>query len=65
MRHGGAMSRIMITCLSTGEAVQTGMVTDQPTWKKLAGDSAGDAFVCPACDTMHAWIKSDAFLDVP
>jgi uncharacterized Zn-binding protein involved in type VI secretion len=48
--------------LSTGQAVLTGMITDQ--WNKLATDRAGDAFVCPVCDTTHAWIKSDAFIAI-
>ncbi len=61
----GSMSRIMIKCLKTGQAVSTGMVTDQATWRRLAADWAGVAFTCEACDTMHAWIKNDAFLDVP
>ena len=58
------MSKIMVKCLSTGEAVPTGMVTDQPTWNKLADDWAGDPFPCPACDKTHEWIKNDAFLAV-
>jgi hypothetical protein len=29
------MLKIMIKCLSTGQAVPTGMVTDQPAWNKL------------------------------
>ena len=56
------MSQIMITCLRTGQVVSTGMVTDQPTWMKLAADWQGVAFLCPACDTMHEWIKRDASL---
>ena len=59
------MSKIMIKCLSTNQAVATGMVTDQPAWNKLADDWAGDAFTCPACDKLHAWIKRDAFVDLP
>ncbi len=58
------MSKIMIKCLSTGQVVATGMVTDQFAWRKLVADWAGDPFICPVCDTMHAWIKSDAFLAV-
>jgi hypothetical protein len=58
------MSIIMIKCLATGQAVSTGMATDQAAWQKLADDWAGEAVICPACHTMHAWIKSDAFLDV-
>ena len=54
--------KIMITCVKTRRAVPTGMVTDQATWTKLAPDWQGDAFLCPACDTMHPLIKSDAFL---
>ncbi len=59
------MPKIMIKCLKTGRAVSTGMVTDHATWRRLYADWAGDAFLCPACDTMHAWLKRDAFLDVP
>jgi hypothetical protein len=59
------MPKIMIKCVRTDQAVSTGMVTDQAAWRRLPADWAGDAFTCPACDTMHAWIKSDAFLDVP
>ncbi len=59
------MPKIMIKCLRTGQAVSTGMVTDQATWRRLYANWEGDAFLCPACDTMHAWLKRDAFLDVP
>jgi hypothetical protein len=54
--------QIMIECRKTGQAVSTGMLTDQTTWRRLAADWTGGAFVCPACGAMHAWIKSDAFL---
>jgi hypothetical protein len=58
------MSTIMIKCWGTGEVVSTGMVTDQPAWNKLANNWKGVRFLCPACNTMHSWIKSDAFLHV-
>jgi len=54
----------MIKCMATGQAVSTGMVTDQYAWKTLAADWAGDAFICPACAKMHARIKTEAFLEV-
>jgi hypothetical protein len=57
--------QIMITCEQTGQAVSTGMLTDQTTWRKLAANWKGGAFICPACGAMHAWIKSDAFLAAP
>jgi predicted RNA-binding Zn-ribbon protein involved in translation (DUF1610 family) len=56
------MPQIMIKCDKTGQAVSTGMITDQTTWRKLAANWKGAAFVCPACGAMHAWIKSDALL---
>ena len=56
------MTRIMIKCWKTGQAVSTGMATDQASWSKLADDWPGDAFRCATCGMMHAWIKSDAFL---
>ncbi len=59
------MPRIMINCFKTGQAVSTGMVIDRDAWIKLPADWEGDRFLCAACDTMHAWIKRDAFLDVP
>ncbi len=59
------MPKIMIKCLKTGQAVSTGMVTDHAAWRKLPADWEGDAFLCAACDTMHAWLKGDALLDVP
>jgi hypothetical protein len=59
------MPTIMVKCLKTGQAVPTGMVTDHPSWRRLPANWAGDSFLCRACDTVHAWIKSDAFLDVP
>jgi hypothetical protein len=62
--RGAAMSKIMIKCLSNGQAVPTGMVTDQSAWNKLANDWAGDAFICPTCNKMHEWIKNDAFIAV-
>ncbi len=34
------MSRIMIKCMATGQAVSTGMVTDQYAWKTLAAEDA-------------------------
>jgi hypothetical protein len=40
------MPKIMIKCLKTGQAVATGMVTDQATWRRLAADWAGDTFTC-------------------
>jgi hypothetical protein len=55
--------QIMIKCANTGQAVSTGMITDQTAWRKLAANWKGAAFLCPVCDTMHAWIKSEAFLD--
>jgi len=58
------MAKITIKCTLTGKVVSTGMATDQSAWDKLAADWAGDAFICPACNTMHAWLKSDAALDV-
>lgn len=56
------MPRIMINCSKTGEVVPTGMATDQHSWSRLAANWAGDPFRCPACDTTHAWMKSDAIL---
>jgi hypothetical protein len=56
------MSKIMIKCLRTDRAVPTGMATDDVTWKKLAANWRGEPFLCPACDMMHEWLKSDAFL---
>jgi hypothetical protein len=57
------MAKILIKCLETGHTVQTGMVTDEAAWGKLAADWAGDRFLCPACNRPHAWLKSDAFLE--
>jgi hypothetical protein len=61
--HGAVTEpQIMIKCRKTGQVVSTGMLTDQITWRRLATDWKGGAFVCPACGAMHAWTKSDAFL---
>jgi hypothetical protein len=59
------MPMIMVNCLKTGRAVPTGMATDQPSWRRLSADWAGEPFLCPACGAVHAWIKSDAFLRWP
>jgi len=56
------MTWIMIKCEKTEQAVSTGLVTDETAWGRLANDWQGEAFRCSACGTMHAWIKSDAFL---
>jgi hypothetical protein len=58
------MPKIMIKCLSTGQAVSTGMATDQAAWNRLAAEWAGGPFRCPACHMVHAWSKSDAFLEI-
>jgi hypothetical protein len=57
------MATIAIKCASTGKVIPTGMANDQPNWEKLAANWKGQAFTCPACNTTHAWLKSDAFLD--
>jgi hypothetical protein len=57
------MSRIMIKCRQTGQLVCTGMATDRVAWNKVIG-WAGTPFNCPACNTIHSWVKSDAVLDV-
>ena len=62
-REGASMPLIMIKCVRTGQVVATGMVIDRDAWIRLPADWEGDRFLCAACDTVHAWIKRDAFLD--
>ena len=59
------MAKIMIKCLKTGQVVSTGMVADQTAWRKLAADWAGDAFLCPACGTMHGMDQEGCFPRCP
>jgi endogenous inhibitor of DNA gyrase (YacG/DUF329 family) len=57
------MAQIMIDCPTTGKAVSTGMAADKACWAKLPDAWMGTAFRCPACDTMHTWNRSDAYLE--
>jgi hypothetical protein len=58
------MAKLMIKCVATDKLVSTGMATDQLAWKRLPVNWVGEAFICPACQSKHTWIKSDAVLDV-
>jgi hypothetical protein len=57
----GEMHQVMIRCPVTGRAIVTGLVADPRTWKDRP--IGLNRVSCPDCKQMHAWSKSDAYLE--
>jgi hypothetical protein len=55
------LSRVMIRCPVTGRGVPTGLTADPRTWP--ARPIGLNRMPCPDCKQVHAWSKSDAFLE--
>lgn len=52
--------QIAIRCPKTGQAVPTGVATDEESFKTMT--LTDNSFQCPRCGEMHTWSKKDAFL---
>ena len=61
MRKEVNLVRVMIQCPVTGRAVPTGLTADPATWK--ARSIGLNRASCPECKQVHAWDKSDAYLE--
>jgi hypothetical protein len=53
--------RVMIRCHTTGRAVATGVETVPRAWRDRP--LGINKVSCPACNGIHAWSKSDAYLE--
>ncbi len=53
------ISRVLITCPETGEAVETVFRLRPTAFEALKGQHS---FRCSRCGQIHAWSKSDAWL---
>jgi hypothetical protein len=54
------MSRIMMTCPSTGSIVPTGHRTPEI---KLGEGTGTRSFRCPVCSQIHTWEEKDAHVE--
>jgi len=54
-------SRVMIRCPVTGRAIPTGLMADPATWHSRP--IGLNRVSCPDCKQVHAWSKSDAYLE--
>ena len=61
MRKEVNLVRVMIQCPVTGRAVPTGLTADPATWK--ARRIGLNRVSCPECKQVHAWDRSDAYLE--
>ncbi len=55
------MPKIMIRCLTLGEAVPTGLTTEKIKFESLSGIMV--PLRCPACLKVHRWEKADAWVE--
>ena len=55
------MAFIMIKCPSDGEPIFTRKTATPAAFE--GADYAGSAVRCPSCGAIHAWCKSDAWLE--
>jgi hypothetical protein len=53
--------RVMIRCHATKRAVATGLETTASAWKDRPVGI--NKVSCPECRRVHAWTKSDAYLE--
>jgi len=61
MRFDADMLQVMIRCSLTGRAIHTGLTADPKTWKDR--HIGLNRVSCPECKQIHAWSKSDAYLE--
>jgi hypothetical protein len=54
-------SRVMIRCPVTGHAIPTAIMADPATWSSRP--IGLNRMSCPNCKQVHAWSKSDAYLE--
>ena len=52
---------VMIRCPVTGRAIATGLTADPKSWKDRP--IGLNRVSCPDCKQIHAWSKSDAYLE--
>ena len=57
----GMMSRLMITCPTTGQEVFTGVEIPSDTIAQIPSIVA--RMMCPVCKQEHLWSKEDAHVD--
>lgn len=55
-----SISRVLIRCPQTGEAVETVIRLKPSAFEALRGRYS---FRCPRCGQVHAWAKEDAWLE--
>jgi hypothetical protein len=60
IKRGVVVSALMITCPQTGQAIFTGIVTDQISLSKRPDVPMHTR--CPACGREHMWWKHGAWL---
>jgi hypothetical protein len=63
VRKDVELVRVMIRCSVVGRAIPTGLAADPVTW--FARPIGLNRMFCPECKQIHAWSKSDAFLESP
>jgi len=61
MHKSDTTLQVMIRCPLTGRAIATGLRADPRTWNDRA--IGLNRAPCPECKVVHAWSKSDAFLE--
>ena len=54
------MGALMITCPNTGQAISTGIETDEYTLKQI--EDVPTRTRCPLCGLDHTWWKREAWL---
>ena len=54
------VSRVLIQCPATGNAVETVLRLRPSAFELLKGEYR---FRCPKCGQVHAWCKEDAWLE--
>jgi hypothetical protein len=54
---------LMIVCPRTGQAISTGIETDDYTLRQI--DDVPSRTLCPHCGLVHTWWKREAWLGDP
>lgn len=54
------MGRIMITCPTTKQPVNTGIYMDRTTYERST--PRNNKLTCPHCHQIHLWDKEDSYL---
>ena len=57
------MASLMIACPNTGQAISTGIETDEYSLRQIADVPSRTR--CPTCGLVHTWWKREAWLADP